>query len=76
MMSRLIAMSVEVWCQALDDRSEQQGGEERQRADEDDHADQQHHERGLSVRIVPRPAGLTRLPARVPATASANRIGA
>ena len=38
-------MSVEVSGQALHDRAEQQGGEERQRADEDDHADQQHHER-------------------------------
>ena len=31
---------------------------------------------GLSVRIVPRPAGVTRLPASAPATARANRIGA
>src|SRR5262249_2882081 len=31
---------------------------------------------GLSVRIVPRPAGLTRLPAKAPAAASANRNGA
>ena len=69
-------MSVEVSGQALHDRSEQQGGEEGQRADEDDHADQQHREVALSVRIVPRPAGVTRLPARAPATASAKRIGA
>src|SRR5258707_1914982 len=30
---------------------------------------------GLSVRIVPRPAGETRLPARAPATARTKRIG-
>ena len=38
-------MSVKVGGQALDDRSEQEGGEERERADEHDHADQQHRER-------------------------------
>ena len=31
--------------QALDDRAEQEGGEEGQRADQHDHADQQDHER-------------------------------
>ena len=48
-MSRLMGVSsvVEVSSQALHDRSEQQGGEEGQCADQDDHADQQHHERGV-----------------------------
>ena len=38
-------MSEELVGQALDDRSEQEGGEERERADEHDDADQQHDER-------------------------------
>src|SRR5271167_2257314 len=44
-MSRFI--SVEVCGQALNDRAEEQGREERQRADEDDHANKQDHERGI-----------------------------
>ena len=43
--------------QGLNDRAEEQRGEEGQRADEDDHADQQNDERRVVGRIVPEAGG-------------------
>src|ERR1035437_5444151 len=59
-------MSVEVSGQALHERAQQPGGEERERADEHDHADQQHHERGVIGPHRPQAGGADPLPGQRP----------
>ena len=69
-------MSEELGGQALDDRAEQQGGEEGERARRSrSRRSAGRRTSGVSVRNVPGPAGATRLPASEPATASAASSG-
>ena len=68
-------MSVELVGEALDHGSEEQGGDEGEEGDDQDDRDSTTPNVGVSVRSVPRPAGLTRLPASEPATASTASSG-
>ena len=68
-------MSVEPVVEPLHDGAEEEGGDEGEQGDDRTTATSTTPNVGVSVRSVPRPAGLTRLPASDPATASTASSG-